>query len=178
MTNPVDSLINSLGGLTSLLPLFDMRDTIYELKYYAEFNVRYWGIIENKYSRVNNGIKILLAIGSIIGLVTLIGGKDSMLISSLISALCALIATAVIPVIGWEHQISKISETKNRWIDLEKIINGYWRDYERTEKLSRSKLGEVESIMADLSKTSFWIKEDCKIKDRVELDMKAYYPVS
>ena len=155
-----------------------MRNTIYELKYYAEFNVRYWGIIENKYSRVNNGIRVLLAIGSIFGLATLIGGGGAILISSIISAFCALLATAVIPVIGWEQQLSKISETKNRWIDLEKVIKGYWREYENSEKLSKVKLDDVESIMADISKTSFWIKENDKVKNRVELDMKSYYPVS
>ncbi len=154
-----------------------MRTRIYELKYYADFNVRYWGIVENQMERLNNVIKISLAIGGVLSVISLIGGMGTgVWICAIISAVCSLVATAVIPVIGWDQQLSKINETRKRWIDVERMVDRYWNEFEATENLQKSLMDELDEVVADIAKISFWIKERSYIKERVELDLKTYYP--
>lgn len=124
--------------------------------------------------RVDIGVKILLNLLTLSSVAAMAGGVSWAWISVIVSASSALIATAILPALGWDGVVSRIHGFRGRWIDLALMAKSLWHDQEGNKKAPAKRLVDaLEASMAELDKESTWLNDNQVFKAEVEQELSA-----
>ncbi|MEM9481526.1 MAG: hypothetical protein AAGA58_17900 [Verrucomicrobiota bacterium] len=143
-----------------------MRDKIWNLLCLSEYNSSYWNRYENKLRRIDIVLKIILALGSVIGVGAWAANSEYQTFSAVMSAVCGLLATVILPAISWTGLVDRIQGVRHRWIDIKRQAQDLWDDCIDGEPptSAKKKLKTLQASKDDLEKISFWLRSDNKLK--------------
>lgn len=120
------------------------------------------------------GIKILLNLFTIGGVVSMAGGLPWAWVSVIASASAALLATAILPALGWDDVVPRIHGFRGRWINLSLMAKSFWDDFHLNGKEpSKRAIEALEAGMSELDKESTWLNDNQEFKDEAEKELAA-----
>ena len=123
--------------------------------------------------RIDVGIKIGLNVLALIGVASIAGGVEWAMAAAVVSAVSALLATAILPALGWDDLVPRVHGFRGRWVDLSLMAGSFWSDLSENEKEPSKKAVEaLEKSMAESDKESTWLKDDEAIKEKVEAELR------
>lgn len=152
--------VGLLEGLPpELLPLLLllMRNRIWEIRWFAEYNVAYWNRVQCLLLRIDIGVKIALGLGSIVSLSALAFDPDWIVPVVVVTGVCAILSTVVIPAARWPEMLGSIESVRHQWINIARQAKLVWEELEDGKTVSRRQAEVLEEMMRDLEKENFWI---------------------
>lgn len=161
LEKPVFPLMNStLLGLLELelfLFLSVMRNRIFEIRWFATYNVGYWNRVESLLHKWDVIRKILLGLGAVVSLFALAYDPDYAVAVAILSSVCAILSTVFIPALGWDTLVERVASIRMKWVDIARQSKALWEDHEAGVKISDKRISALEGSMYETEKEVFWL---------------------
>ena len=177
-TSPVDPFTTRLGGVGATIDgrcgagddgLFvGMRERIWKLMCRTEFNVAYWRLMECKLRKWDVGLRIAIGFGAMAGFIGIASDPGLLKLSAIISLVCAVISAIIMPAVGWDGLVGRVSGVRHRWVDAARLAHVMWSDIEADEKVSSKAIESLEAMLADINKEGFWFDDNAKFVFQAE----------
>lgn len=157
-----------------LLPLLLllMRIRIWNIRWFSEYNVAYWNHVQCLLTRIDIGIKIMLGLGSVLGLSVLAFDPRWLIAVAIVTGICSILSTVVIPASRWPEMLGQIESVRHQWINIARQSKIAWEELEEGKLVSKRQAELLEEMMSNMDKIHFWIGDLNKLKKKAEAQAK------
>ena len=133
------------GGFCGLLLVFSamtsdqFQERTWQLLFDADYQVRYWRMYEFWAGIVQGVLRSVLALSGCFALTGLFLADRYQFSAAVVGAIAALLSTVVLPSIGWDSLLQRVSSVRNGWIDVRDGLQDVWDDIDSSasDKLER-----------------------------------------
>ena len=115
------------------------REKIWDARFEADYQVRYWALYEYWVNWFQSVIRVILGLSGAASLTGLFFAPEYQFPAAVVGAVAALVATVIMPAFKWDTLEERIIGVRNAWIDVRSGYELVWDDSEDEEiaKLER-----------------------------------------
>jgi len=87
----------------------------------ADWNCRYWRLLERRYRRLDRWARFILAAGALGSVILWVSQPNSEwieMVAVIAAGVSALLATIVLPSLNWNNLLPDVVEVKAQWVDI------------------------------------------------------------